>query len=114
MTTTVARNETAGFDQAGFDQFIDRRIDPVWITQSRKDAWAAFESMGWPNPRDENWLRSDLRGFKLAKYNPTNETESQSVANAPVRLLGGVEVAGLIRSENGVVTAESLDLKYAA
>ena len=114
MTTTVERNVTAGFDQAGFDQFIDRRIDPVWITQSRKDAWAAFESMGWPNPRDENWLRSDLRGFKLAKYHPTNETESQAVANAPVRLLSGVEVAGSIRSENGLVTSESLDPTYAA
>lgn len=111
---TVARNETAGFDQAGFDQFIDRRIDPVWVTQARKDAWAAFESMGWPNPRDENWLRSDLRGFKLAKYHPTNETESQSVPNAPIRLLEGVEVAGAIRSENGLVTSESLDPKYKA
>ena len=114
MTTTVARNETAGFDQAGFDQFIDRRIDPVWVTQARKDAWAAFESMGWPNPRDENWLRSDLRGFKLAKYKSTNEAESQSVAGAPVRLLDGVEVAGAIRSVNGLVTSESLDPMYAA
>ncbi len=114
MTSTVARNETVGFNQAGFDQFVDRRIDPVWITQARKDAWAAFESMGWPNPREENWLRSDLRGFKLAKYNPTDETATQSVANAPVRLLAGVDVAGLIRCENGLVTSESLDPKYAA
>ena len=110
MTSTVARNETVGFNQSGFDQFVDRRIDPVWITQARKDAWSAFESMGWPNPRDENWLRSDLRGFKLARYNPTDETATQSVANAPVRLLEGVDVAGLIRCENGLVTSESLDL----
>jgi len=114
MTTTISRNESVGFDQAGFEQFIDRRIDPLWITQSRRDSWAAFESMGWPNPREENWLRSDLRGFKLSKYSPTNETESRSVANAPVRLLDGVEVAGSIRMENGLVTAESLDPKYAA
>ena len=114
MTTTVARNETASFDQAGFDEFLDRRIDPVWITQARKDAWSAFESMGWPNPRDENWLRSDIRGFKLARYSPTNETQPQSVANAPVRLLDGVDVAGSIRCENGLVTSESLDPKYVA
>ncbi len=114
MTTTIAKNETVGFDQAGFEQFLERRIDPVWITQSRKDAWATFDSMGWPNPRDENWLRSDLRGFKLAKYRPTNETETQSVVCAPVRLLDGVDVAGSIRLENGLATAESLDPKYAA
>jgi Fe-S cluster assembly protein SufD len=114
MTTTIAKNETLGFSQAGFEQFLDRRIDPVWITQSRKDAWATFESIGWPNPRDENWLRSDLRGFKLAKYSPTNETELQSVASAPVRLLDGVEVAGSIRMENGLATSESLDPKYAS
>ena len=114
MTTTMARSETVAFDQAGFNGFLDRRIDPVWITQARKDAWAAFETMGWPNPRDENWLRSDLRGFKLSKYSPTNETESQSIATAPVRLNVGVELAGAIRSENGLVTSETLDAAYAA
>ncbi len=114
MSTTISRNDLAGFNQAGFDQMLDRRIDPVWITQARKDAWSAFESMGWPNPRDENWMRSDLRGFKLDRYQPIDETETQSVENAPVRLLQGVDVGGSLRSENGLVTLESLDPKYAA
>jgi Fe-S cluster assembly protein SufD len=114
MTTATTTNDLVGFNQAGFDQLIERRIDPVWITQARKDAWAAFESMAWPNPRDENWMRSDLRGFKLDRYQPVNETESQSVVDAPVRLLNGVDVGGSIRSENGLVTFETLDAKYAA
>ena len=114
MTTTISRNDLAGFNQAGFNQLLERRIDPVWITQARKDAWAVFESMGWPNPRDENWMRSDLRGFKLDRYQPIDESETQSVQNAPVRLIQGVDVGGSLRSENGVVTTESLDPKYAA
>jgi len=114
MTTIFAYSETTGFDQVGFDKFLDRRIDPVWITQARKDAWAAFEAMDWPKPREENWLRSDLRGFKLDRYKPAIETETQPVLNAPVRLSNGVELAGAIRSENGIVTSESLDPQYVA
>ena len=112
--TTIAKNEVAAFNQAGFDQLLERRIDPVWITQARKDAWSTFVSMDWPNPRDENWMRSDLRGFKLDRYLPTNESLVPSTTHSPVRLLEGVDVGGSIRSVNGVVTSEALDEKYAS
>lgn len=113
MSTTVSHSEIAGFHQAGFDKFLESRIDPIWITQARKDAWGTFEAMDWPNPRDENWMRSDLRGFKLDRYSPINEAEKQTVENAPVRLVTGVELGGSMRSENGQVTSEFLDPKYA-
>ena len=57
---------------------------------------------------------ASIKGFKLSKYSPTNETESQSITSAPVRLNVGVELAGAIRSENGLVTFETLDPAYAA
>lgn len=115
MTTTIANEATKpGFNQTGFDQFVDRRIDPVWVTEARKSAWAAFEAMAWPDPRDENWMRSDLRGFKLDRYVPVNDAETQPNSNSPVRMVEGVDFGGTMRSENGVVVAESLDAAYAA
>jgi Fe-S cluster assembly protein SufD len=114
MTSTADKKLSVRFDEAGFEQLLERRIDPVWITEARKEAWAAFESMDWPNPRDENWMRSDLRAFKLDRYQPIDESVVQSVPGAPIRLLEGVDVGGSIRSENGMVTFESLDEKFAA
>lgn len=113
MTTLVTQVEKAGFNQVGFDAFLDRRIDPVWVTELRKQAWATFQDMGWPDARNENWMRSDLRGFKLDKYLPINETEPQEVIGAPVRLVEGVDLGGTIRVDNGLVTTEQLDPKYA-
>jgi Fe-S cluster assembly protein SufD len=112
--STTAQAKVASFDQASFESFLDRRIDPVWITEARKEAWSLFQSMGWPNPRDENWMRSDLRGFKLDRYQPVNESEVVPIANVPVRLTQGVDLGGSIRVDNGVATSESLDPKYAA
>lgn len=115
MTTAIANEATKpGFNQLGFDQFVDRRIDPVWVTEARKAAWASFDSMAWPDPRDENWMRSDLRGFKLDRYQPVNDSEAQPNSNSPVRMVEGVDFGGTMRSENGVVVAETLDPAYAA
>ncbi len=114
MTSMLTQTDKVGFNQLGFEQFLERRIDPVWITELRKQSWETFQSMGWPDSRDENWMRSDLRGFKLDKYLPINETETQQVVGAPVRLIEGVDLGGSIRMDNGLVTSESLDPKYAA
>jgi Fe-S cluster assembly protein SufD len=112
MNAILDRNDSSVYNVAGFEKFLERRIDPIWITQARKDAWSAFESMGWPNPRDENWMRSDLRGFKLDRYSPTNETETQPSCDAPIRLTDGIELGGQVRSANGLVTSEALDASY--
>jgi Fe-S cluster assembly protein SufD len=97
------------FDRQGFDDFLAKRIDPIWLADARKAAYAEFETMGWPNPRSENWMRSDLRGFRIEKYSIAHETETQSTLDAPVHLLEGVEIAGSVRSANGIVIAEELE-----
>ncbi|MFN7890949.1 MAG: Fe-S cluster assembly protein SufD [Pirellula sp.] len=97
------------FDRQGFDDFLAKRIDPIWLADARKAAYAEFETMGWPNPRSENWMRSDLRGFRIEKYSIAHETETHSTLDAPVHLLEGVEIAGSVRSANGIVIAEELE-----
>lgn len=97
---TVAAN--LAFDQAGFDRLLTLRDqEPAWVTEMRKEAWEKFQAMAWPTRRDEEWMRTDIRLFNLAKYflNPSLEA---SAALLPESKLGlGVDVAGRLASIDG-------------
>lgn len=116
MNAVTVRNEQLGaFNDAGFASFLQSRIDPTWLTELRQEAWQQFSSMEWPNPRDENWMRSELRGFKIDKYPLPVETEEvPKDTGAPVWLLEGVDAAGSVSSVDGRVTSESLSEALAA
>jgi Fe-S cluster assembly protein SufD len=113
MSTTAA-SDTFSFDQKAFDRLIEKRIDPTWLTAARKEAWEVFQSNPWPSPRQENWMRSDLRGFRIQKYTPNVEEQTSIPAGVPVRLLDGVDVAGTLRSVDGVVTHQHLHESYSS
>jgi Fe-S cluster assembly protein SufD len=114
-TTTIDKLDSAEtFGQQAFEQLLLKRIDPTWLTAKRKEAWEIFQSLDWPNPRDENWMRSDIRGLKLSKFAPNLDESVEISQAAPVRLLEGVEVSASVRSINGVVVGESLNPTLAA
>ncbi|MBU6238326.1 MAG: Fe-S cluster assembly protein SufD [Planctomycetes bacterium] len=113
MSTTAA-SDTFSFDQKAFDRLIEKRIDPTWLTAARKEAWEVFQSNPWPSPRQENWMRSDLRGFRIQKYVPNVEERTSLADGTPVRLLDGVDVAGTLRSVDGVVTHQQLHESYSS
>ncbi len=104
----------AAFDRDGFTRFIEQQVEPKWLTQRRQDAWNIYESIEWPNPRDENWMRSDFRGFRISKFAPNIDASVEIPNTTPVRLLDGVDVSGSIRSINGIVVNESLDSELAS
>jgi len=116
MSTSIANSDTAklSFDDAAFSRLLEKRIDPAWLTAARRQAWSEYQSADWPNPRDENWMRSELRGFRISKFSPNVEETTQIPDTTPVRMLEGVNPAGTIRSVNGVVVQEQLDAVYAS
>lgn len=115
MSTTETTSPTASsFDDAAFARFLEHRIDPTWLTTMRRNAWADFQTMEWPSPRDENWMRSEIRGFRINKFAPNIEESVSIPSTTPVRLLEGVNAAGSLRSINGIVTHEDVDPSYAA
>ncbi len=65
---TATPTELVGITTASFEQFLAHRNEPDWVTAHRKAAWQAYEEMDWPSRRDEQWMRSDLRGFRAEKY----------------------------------------------
>ena len=106
----TSKDHLGAFNDDGFSSFVQSRIDPAWLTETRNEAWRNFMAMEWPNPRDENWMRSELRGFKLDRYSPPIETEeSPTETESPVWLLDGVNASGSVKSVDGRVTLETLD-----
>ena len=88
MSQTMTRME---FNQEGFEAFLQTRSEPTWLTDLRKSAWTAFSNGSWPTQRDEEWMRTDIRLFKLDKFGLASENTSP----LPQAVLSeGVELAG--------------------
>jgi Fe-S cluster assembly protein SufD len=103
--TTLA---PAGVMEApAFKNFLDRRVEPSWLTKLRHAAWADFQTMGWPERHQEEWMRSDLRGFHLEKYRPLEVTEPLDVP-CPCWLLDDVATEGRLQLLDGHVLNEQL------
>jgi Fe-S cluster assembly protein SufD len=107
----------AKFDRPGFEAFRDARDEPAWLKQARTQHWDRFEAMGWPNPRSEEWLRTDLRMFKLDRYSLPIESGDQPTwtDDASGTLLSfGVELAGQLVTFDSQPQACSLQADTAA
>lgn len=66
----------AGFTGADFSRFLDSRDEPDWLVKRRRTSWDRFEKRSWPSRRDEEWIRTDIRLFKLDRFSlPIQATE---------------------------------------
>ena len=82
MTTTLS---PAGFGTARFEAFLDSRREPGWLTAARRAAWDRFSGMRWPERHEEEWLRTDIRLFKLDQFGLPIDTPS--AADCPAAFL---------------------------
>ncbi|HEY3393390.1 MAG TPA: Fe-S cluster assembly protein SufD [Lacipirellulaceae bacterium] len=64
----------------------------------RREAWRRFQEMPMPSVRDEEWMRTDIRLFKLDRFappGPASEGNGIDEGGAPHALLAaGVDLAG--------------------
>ena len=66
---------TSGFTQEAFDNFLQTRDEPDWLIDLRRQAWKTFCEKDLPNRREEEWMRTDIRLFKLGQYGiPSGES----------------------------------------
>ncbi len=68
MTTASQSAKASKFDTEGFEHFLSLRSEPDWLTCPSSPAWQQFETGAWPDRKQEEWMRSDLRSFKLNRY----------------------------------------------
>jgi Fe-S cluster assembly protein SufD len=67
MSTATATSASL-FDRAALEALSTELREPDWVAGHRRDAFAAFESLGLPDRRSELWMRTDLRLFKPAAW----------------------------------------------
>lgn len=104
---------TGAFSQEAFDAFLAARGEPDWLVALRKSAWSQFAELPMPTTRDEEWMRTDIRTFKLEQFGLPNAASAE--VDAPLALLAeGVQLGGQSVSTNGRSCSGQLDQKWAA
>ena len=94
--TTLMPSTQISFDEAGFKTVLESNTEPSWLTELRQDAWKTFNELEWPNNRQEEWMRTDIRMFKLDKF--ALKSDSSSAGLPELVLSDGVGLAGSVSS----------------
>lgn len=113
MATAVA---ATGFSQASFDAFLAARDEPAWLTDLRRKGWTRFQDVPMPSVRDEEWMRTDIRLFKLDRYELPDAAsfEAASQIEIPHALLAaGVDLGGRAVAMNSHGVVAELSPKWA-
>lgn len=112
MSTAIA---STGFSQQAFDAFLAARDEPAWLTDMRRDAWRRFQELPMPSSKDEEWMRTDIRLFKLDRFGlPDSSAGPAQAADLRHALLAsGVELGGQITTIDSVPASATLDEKWA-
>ena len=110
MPATTAQ---IGFSPAAFAAFLESRNEPGWLTDLRRMAWQTYLAKAWPDRREEEWIRTDIRLFKLDQF--SLPLDSPPTTDLPKQLLNdGVELAGNSTSLNSQPFDARLDPKWAS
>ncbi len=92
MTETAT---SLGFHRDAFDAFLQSRQEPDWLREQRARAWDAFEARAMPSQRDEEWMRTDIRLFRLDKFGVPGDAMPGTPVDAGL-LTQGVELGGQV------------------
>jgi Fe-S cluster assembly protein SufD len=111
----MIQTTTSPWTKEAFDAFLAARHEPAWLTAMRRRAWQVFEDLSLPDTSQEEWRRTDLRAFRLAKFGfPGDGAEAIAAVPADALLMQGVELAGRAVTLNSRQQFTSLDPTYAA
>ena len=102
-----------GFTNENFQAFLGLRNEPEWLTELRKSAWQTFQTLAWPARNAEEWIRTDIRLFKLDQFSLPIEGSAAADNSTPL-LAAGVELAGRTASLDSRPGVSELKEKWAA
>src|ERR1700730_713666 len=101
-----------GFATASFEAFLQSRAEPGWLKDQRRAAWRTFESLPMPNRNDEEWMRTDIRLFRLDRFQLPFEPSTPKPLPAAL-LRHGVELDGSMETLDSRCVSTALDAKWA-
>jgi Fe-S cluster assembly protein SufD len=102
------------FSEEALESLLKSRSEPDWVLSERREAWERFQELEWPGRSEEEWRRTDLRGFKLDRFAPVRELSEQLQARSlpPGLLTAGVSLAGSLTSLDSVTLHQQLDERW--
>jgi len=107
----------SGFSADAFAAFVESRCEPDWLRAQRQAAWEAFEQTALPDRRQEEWMRTDIRGFRFEQFAPPDVAGDAAAGDGsalPAALLGaGVDLAGSHATLNSHAVRSQLDPELA-
>jgi Fe-S cluster assembly protein SufD len=101
-----------GFTNESFERFLAARDEPSWLRDLRVQSWAKFGELPLPNQRDEEWMRTDIRLFRLDKFGFAGEPASGGEVPAGL-LTHGVQLGGHVSALDGRPHDAHLEKKWA-
>ncbi len=101
-----------GFNRETFEAFLQSREEPDWLRDQRAKAWAKFEELPLPGQKDEEWMRTDIRLFRLDRFG--FPAERPAGATLPAGLLTHkVELGGQVTAWDSHPHSARLNDKWA-
>jgi Fe-S cluster assembly protein SufD len=94
MTNALISDRATGFTQAAFETFLATRDEPAWLLDMRRSAWHRFTELPMPSVRDEEWMRTDIRLFKLDRFGLPDPSARSNTTIPHALLAAGVELGG--------------------
>jgi Fe-S cluster assembly protein SufD len=114
---TMTASTISGITQESFEEFLSGREEPNWLTDARRAAWQAFQDLPLPSRADEEWMRTDIRLFRLDKFGlphsfPTPHSPVPINPNSAL-LAHGVQLGGQTSTLDSQIGKSQLDPKLA-
>ncbi len=100
---------TTGFNTESFEAFLAARDEPPWLTGRRREAWKLFEKLPMPSRGDEEWMRTDIRLFRLDRFGFPRETRTVAAPSPEALLKQGVDLAGYTVASDSRLSTTDLD-----
>mgnify|MGYP006285138401 CR=1 FL=1 len=95
--STATASPRATFDSSTLERILAASSQPDWANELRRAALQRLSSLGLPDRRDENWMRTDIRLFKPQSWGPIVAPAS---AAAPEGLLAAAILSGDLANES--------------
>ncbi len=100
-----------GFTDEAFAAFLEARHEPEWLTDYRRDAWKGFCELGFPDSRQEEWKRTELRTFRLDRFGPPSPLAENAAIPQPL-LTEGVALGGRTVALDSFTVQSQLDAAW--
>lgn len=117
---SAARGEVLSLEvnAAAVEAVSDYYAEPAWMRAARREAWALYERMDWPHPKEEAWRRLPLARYPLTERKIVIAPNPQRALQAlPACWLSPLapqtQVSGIVVHRNGAVAYQELDAQEA-